>query len=119
MKYSVASYLKFAMPFPGASDGVDSYIAPAPVIAAEMVGSETAVGVCGRLAAGAAPCPRPCPMTSGRPVKLSTRTIAIKTRRLESMKFSLGTVAQDNSTVRSLYLLFAADSPNVDNHGVK
>ena len=45
MKYSLASYLKVVRPFPGARDGVDSYIGPGPVIWADTDGNETAVGV--------------------------------------------------------------------------
>ena len=30
MKYSLASYLKVLRPFPGARDGVESYIGPGP-----------------------------------------------------------------------------------------
>src|SRR5436309_8813149 len=47
-KYSFATYLKFARPLPGASDGADSYIGPGPVISAETVGRATAVGIWGR-----------------------------------------------------------------------
>src|SRR6185295_12550998 len=61
MKYSFASYLKVARPFPGASDCVESYIGPGVVIGPVTFGRATAVGLVGRFTAGACPCPRPPP----------------------------------------------------------
>src|SRR5438045_1564296 len=48
IKYSRASYPYFARPLPEGSDGVESKIGPGPVISAETVGTETAVGLSGR-----------------------------------------------------------------------
>src|SRR5437879_1162817 len=94
MKYSFASYLNVARPFPGASDCVELYTGPGPVTTADTDGSFTAVGVWGRLTAGAwprPPCPRSPPWPLPCPCPCATAHEAAKT----ITKAAANTIARD------------------------
>src|SRR5262245_49676917 len=83
-KYSCASYLNAASPFPGASEGDESNIGPGPVTSADSVGNATAVGMSGRLAGGGGgpPArPRPPPGNCPPPCATSVDTQTVRVAR--------------------------------------